>query len=319
MNGRKTTMKDSESAKNEAPVEHKTEDTSSEEESSDDESLGLEGVLVRNSDASSSSSDEDEEDQKPKSKPQNNKRALDTKQKPAKRKKKEPDTLQVDFIFCDMNERYFHGLKSLLHSSSTVYCRDSSALTDLMIDNISVGTVVSTEGDDENVFGFASVLNVTTYQESPSIQYLKNFCLQHCPADRKQEMDVVLSGKTKRPAGFLLHSRMVNLPLEITLVLHQQLVLDMDWAVDHAEGGPDERKSLDFGVLIRLAPCQQEGSSIVYKFFDDEIFAGRADLVFTADAPPSYSKEEKQLVSVMVLTKDGHREAMKDFAKIVNG
>jgi len=237
-------------------------------------------------------------------------------------KSNETETIQVEFIFCDMDEKYFHGLKALLHNSGTIYQTHSSTLADLMIENISVGTVITTpdddkEGNDATIWGFASVLNVTTYQESPGIQFLKETCLKDCPADRQKELQVVLSGQTKRPAGFLLHGRMINLPLEIVYELQQQLVLDMDWAVEHAEGGEEERKSLDFGAFVRLAPCQAEGGSLVYRFFDDEILAGRAEFVYTIDAPKSYSKEVKQLLNIMVLTKTGHREAMKDLAKLV--
>ena len=310
----------------------------SEEESSDDEEeeLGLEGVLVRNPDASSSSSDEDDDDEQEEEMKQDQNKGGDMKG-PAKRasaangtidkkKKKqkrsnEPDVINVTFTFCDMDEKYFHALKSLLHASSTVYQPHSSELTDHMIDNVSVGTLISTldDGDEGNVYGFASVLNVTTYQSSPAMQDLKQQCLEHCPKDRKQELQVVLGGTTKRPAGILLLGRMVNLPLEITLELYQQLVKDMDWAVEHAEGGPEERKSLDFGVFIRLAPCQQEGSSVVYNYFEDEMFAGRAEFVFTIDAPKAYSKEEKQLVNIMAMTKQGFRDAVLDIAKMVGG
>jgi hypothetical protein len=340
-------MKDSSDSKL-PPTDPNGDDSSEDGSSSDDDSLVLEGVLVRNPDASSSSDDSDDdddddeqEDEKQSKKPKaedNGKRKATGKASvnknekagsksiavPKKKKRKkssnEPDTINVEFTFCDMDEKYFHGIKSLLHDSSTVYQNQSSNMADLMIENISVGTVVSTADDEDgNVFGYASILNVSTYQESPVVQYLKEFCLKGCPAKHKKELEVVLSGKTKRPAGFFLHGRMINMPLEIVQVLQQQLVLDMDWAVDNAEGGVEERKSLDFGAFVRLAPCQAEGGSVVYRYFDDEIFAGRAEFVFTTDAPKSYSKEEKQYCNVLVLTKTGHRAAMKDLDKLING
>ncbi|GKZ00741.1 hypothetical protein MPSEU_001026000 [Mayamaea pseudoterrestris] len=312
----------------------------SSDESSDDDELGLEGVLMRNPDASSSSSSENDDegdnddDEQISTEKQGTpvtatatkkklaETAIDKKNKKKQKRstdKKEPDVINVTFTFCDMDEKYFHPLKSLLHASSTVYQQYSSELTDHMIDNVSVGTLVSTQdeqADEPNVYGFASVLNVTTYQSSAAIQYLKQQCLEHCPSDRKEELSVVLGGKTKRPAGFLLLGRMINLPLEITLELYQQLVKDLDWAVEHAEGGEEERKSLDFGVFVRLAPCQSEGNSVVYKYFEDEVFSGRAEFCFTMDAPKAYSKEEKQLVNVMAMTKQGFRDAIKDVAKL---
>ena len=232
----------------------------------------------------------------------------------------EPEMVQVEFTFHDTNEKFFHGLKTLLHSSSTVYAPHSSELSDLMIENVSVGTVISTEGDqDGNVYGFASILNVTTYQHKKSIQHLKEYCLKTCPAQHKPELEVVLSGKTKRPAGFLLQSRMINLPLEIVNVLHQQLVLDIDWAVKNAEGGEAERKSLDFGAFVRLAPAYNTKATPYYKYFDDEIFANNAEFCYTVDAPTMFGSETKQLCSIIVMTKTGHRDAMEEMKQLISG
>lgn len=328
-------MKDEE-VNQEAEVGNDAESTSS-EESSEDDDLVLEGVVTRNPEVPSSedeNSDEEENEEDENSNEEENEDEKDTKlrskekrkesaheQMGKKKRKKnadEIDDLQVEFVFCDMDEKFFHGVKSLLNNSSTVYQAHASTLVDLMIKNVQVGTVVSTEGDEEgNVFGFASVLNVTTYQDSPAIQHLKDSCLNNCPDDHKKELEVVLSGKTKRPAGFLIQGRMVNLPLEIVDVLHEQLVLDMDWAVTNAD--PEDRKSFDFGAFVLLAPCQKEKGSMVYRYFDDEIFADRAEFVFTLDAPKSYSKEEKQYINVIVLTKTGHRDAMDDLKKMIHG
>ena len=294
----------------------------SSEESSEDE-LALDGELVRNPDAVvSSESDDDNDDAK--------RPALEGKD-PSKKKKKqktEETTLQVEFIFCDMAEKYFHGLKNLLHSSSVLYTQHSSSMADSMIQNVSVGTVVSTasaEGDTEgDVFGFASVLNVTTFQTADAIQFLKTVCLDHCPADRKDELRVILSGSTKRPAGFLLQGRMLNLPIEMVLTLHQQLIQDIDWAVENAGGGKEEQKSLDFGLILRLAPCERENSNIVFKYFDDEILADRAEFTFQFTFPPTDStaagdtSRHSELVTAMVLTKAGHRLAIEDVGRMVN-
>mmetsp|Transcript_1460 Transcript_1460/g.2726 ORF Transcript_1460/g.2726 Transcript_1460/m.2726 type:complete len:385 (-) Transcript_1460:144-1298(-) len=323
------------------------DDSSSSDEEDDD--LVLEGEIMRmpgttTSDEELSSEEEDEdkdeyggkkarkiplpEDYKKKS---SKKQKKDNKRDKSKSKRGggEPkvDTVNVDFIFCDMDEKFFYGIKTLL-LANPVYAPQSSALSDLMIDNVSVGTVVSAEGyakGEDDVFAVASVLNVTTHSSQPCIQYLRKQCLDHCPSQHKEEMETVLSGKTKRPAGFFLHGRMINMPLEICEVLHQQLVLDMDWAVKNAEGGEDVRKSLDYGAFVVMAPCTRSGGDngmLVYKYFDDEVFASNAEFMYTFDAPKSGLEEaggEKQLCSVIVMTKTGHRDAMNDLAKLIHG
>merc|ERR1712194_27770 len=174
--------------------------------------------------------------------------------------------------------------------------------------------------DDANVFGFTSIVNVTTNHSSPTIQSLKALCLKHCPSQHKAEIEILLSGKTKRPAGFFFQERMVNVPLEIVEVLHSQLVLDMDHAVAHADDEV-ERKSLDFGAFVRLAPCYSSeggGGGVIYKYFDDEVFATNAEMVFEM---PKMNKEDEDDMrcSVIVMTKTGHRGAMKELKKMIHG
>ena len=339
---------------NPPPIDDEDDDSSESDDDDDDgDDLILEGVLIRNPDVSdsddTSSEDEDdhdnddeEEEEEEDSKPPPNKKsktAVDTKKKkneplvkennkmPTKKKKRTPsggpEIVHVDFIFCDMNEKFFHGLKTLLSTVSPLLANHSSALSDLMIENASVGTVTSTEGDtDGTVFGFASVLNVTTHQDEACIQSLKKTLLDKCPPAHQKELQVVLSGKTKRPAGFYLHGRMVNMPLEIVQVLHEQLVLDMDWAVDNARGSDAMRKSLDFGAFLLFAPTFKAsggggGGGTYYKFFDDEIFANHAEFTFEMELPKPYGSDETPFCNVVVMTKTGHRNAMKSLADMV--
>ena len=232
--------------------------SSDEGSSSDDDSLVLEGAVIRNPDVSDSDDSSDDSSKRSKKKQKTNNNGKSQKSKPKKKASNQPETIQVEFLFCDMNERFFHGLKTLIHRN-TVHSSHSSQLADLVIENIMIGTVLSTDQDDDNVFGFASVVNLTTNSSSPCIEALKKLCLDKCPQQHKPEMETVLSGKTKRPAGFFFQERMVNVPLEITEVLHQQLVLDMDHAVKNASD--DDKKSLDFGAFVRLAPCYSGGGT----------------------------------------------------------
>jgi hypothetical protein len=312
-----------------------SDESSSSDEGEDD--MVLEGVLVRNPDASDSdsssdaSSDESEADMKPPAKKQKHetKNKKDNKKK-KKSKKAGPEIVPMEFVFCDMDEKFFHGIKNLLASSSPAYMATASPLSDLMIENVSVGTVISTVYDykpgverDQDyegvVYGFASVLNVTTYKDNDAIKALKKLCLSKCPENRKKELEVVLSGKTKRPAGFYFQSRMVNLPLEIVEVLHQQLVQDMDWAVDNAGGGVEQRKSLDFGAFVRIAPSYRENKTSYYKYFDDELLANHAEFTYEFELPKTFGMDETPYCTVIVMTKTGHRAAIKTLKQMING
>ena len=88
----------------------------------------------------------------------------------------------------------------------------------------------------------------------------------------------------------------------------------MDWAVEQAE----DKKSVDFGAFVRIAPSYRIGTSVAYKFFDDELFASRAEFTFEIELPKTSGMEETPYCSVIVITKTGHREAMKAMAKMVN-
>jgi hypothetical protein len=309
----------------------------SDESSSDDDEddMVLEGVLVRNpdasdSDSSSDSSSESEKEEEEDMKPPAKKQKHETKKKKKSKRAAGPEIVPMEFVFCDMDEKFFHGIKNLLASSSPAYMATASPLSDLMIENVSVGTVISTvyeykpgverDMDYEGVvYGFASVLNVTTYTDNDAIKALKKLCLSKCPEDRKKELEVVLSGKTKRPAGFYFQSRMVNLPLEIVEVLHQQLVKDMDWAVDNARGGVEQRKSLDFGAFVRIAPSYRENKTSYYKYFDDELLANHAEFTYEFELPKTFGMEETPYCTVIVMTKTGHRAAIKTLKQMING
>jgi hypothetical protein len=105
----------------------------------------------------------------------------------------------------------------------------------------------------------------------------------------------------------------------------------MDHAVENSSD-ENEKKSLDYGAFVRLAPCFKSDEPggrasghgvVVYKYFDDEVFATNAEFVYNFKAPKSYDhaddESDELWCSVIVLTKTGHRGAMKDLKKMIHG
>lgn len=113
---------------------------------------------------------------------------------------------------------------------------------------------------------------------------------------------------------------MVNLPSEVTKVLHDQLVLDMNWAVRHAKGGETECKSYGFSTFVQLALCTSKGSGrmtkkgelfltmvVAYQYFDNKIIASNVEFVYILDAPKTYCVNDdglKQICAVIVMTRE---------------
>ena len=79
----------------------------------------------------------------------------------------------------------------------------------------------------------------------------------------------------------------------------------------------EECKLLNFGAFVRIAPAFPSDGSIVYKYF--EVFATNAEFFYTIDAPKPFGSEKKQMCCIIVMTKTGHHEAMKELAKLING
>eukprot|EP00588_Corethron_pennatum_P011528 CAMPEP_0194272494 /NCGR_PEP_ID=MMETSP0169-20130528/6057_1 /TAXON_ID=218684 /ORGANISM="Corethron pennatum, Strain L29A3" /LENGTH=388 /DNA_ID=CAMNT_0039015181 /DNA_START=31 /DNA_END=1197 /DNA_ORIENTATION=- len=335
--------------------------SSGDDSSSSDESLVLEGALEGLSDEDDDDGDNNNDETYSNSSKENlerTKRPTDKRRKlnggkmqaekkgSKNRKKKESEEiLHVEFQFCDMNEKYFHGIKSFL-SVNPVHTAHSSRLSDAVLENVSVGTIVTTEGvggrntPGDDVYAFGSVINTRddivhpratgndNHLASP-LPDLRNMCMDRCPASHKMEMSALLNKSHARPAGFLIHGRMTNVPLEVVLAMHQQLVLDMDWAVKNAGGGEMEQKSLDFGALILLAPgdCGRgevaSSSSMFYKFFEDEIFANVAEFTYSFELPDvrGYGgvNGDKSYCTVIVMTKTGHLKGMEDLEQMIKG
>ncbi|KAL7579233.1 hypothetical protein ACA910_011395 [Epithemia clementina (nom. ined.)] len=184
------------------------------------------------------------------------------------------------------------------------------------------------ENEDCAVFGFASLLDLSTkdqleqQQDAPqqpdqqqervearmqALRYVHQYALNDCPDEYKPEMTQLLEpllSPTKQPQSsseskkspliplfLFLHGRMMNLPLEIVLALHQQLWLDWEWDQEEEEEDPKDGKATkkktnkqsplqrDSSILpkmtlsgkivepriLRLAPCTKTNSSTSHK------------------------------------------------------
>ena len=80
--------------------------------------------------------------------------------------------------------------------------------------------------DEDKIFGFISLLNLTERKGTPCAEQIKELILHLCEKDCEKSMVEELDrlfNDTARPVGFLLSERFINVPPQITLPMHQQL------------------------------------------------------------------------------------------------
>ncbi|GAB1292813.1 BRCA2 and CDKN1A-interacting protein [Apodemus speciosus] len=91
-------------------------------------------------------------------------------------------------------------------------------------------TDVSEDSDDEvdedEIFGFISLLNLTERKGTQCAEQIKelvlSLCEKNCEQSMVEQLDKLLND-TSKPVGFLLSERFINVPPQIALPLHQQL------------------------------------------------------------------------------------------------
>jgi hypothetical protein len=355
----------------EDPSTKDVEAPSSESSEDDDDSLVLEGVLVRNPevDSSSDDSDDDEDDDEDDEDDEDDddekvatakstekavaKRLAASNGAQAKRQKKkarktkktggepEIDLVHVDLVFCDMAEAYWHGLKALLSNGTSLYQAHSSLLADQMIAHERVGTLIATPDDpDHSVYGFGSLLHWAHFGTAQSAFH--EVCAQAAyhpnagvqlpdeEACREGVVELLASDQAASTVVFLLMGRMVNLPLEIVLALHQQVWLDVEWAQQQPSQDDKKKKKKQKGAapaplsfakptVLRVAPCTREGQDWVYRYFEDELLAGQAQGSYVVEAPVSFSREDKVYLRVLQLNLPGYQKAIGDLERLVGG
>ena len=275
------------------------------------------------------------------------KKAKKTKKpKQPRRKTDEPeiDTTHVDFIFCDMAEHYFHGCKALLSNGASLYQAHSSALADAMVEYDMVGTVIGQPDDPEHtVYGFGSLVHWVHLPATAQTGFTKVSCHQNvvtgtnqqttakaaakaCQA-RLQSSLTACQTKTTPAVAVLLTGRMINLPVEIVLSLHQQVWLDIQWA--QTEKTKQSYKNIT--TVLRLAPCTRDdnnnndsssssSSSYVYRYFEDELLAEQAKKgsSYFVTAPKSFSREDQVYLHVLELDLEGYQRGIQALERLVN-
>ncbi|KAM5243405.1 BRCA2 and CDKN1A-interacting protein isoform 7-T7 [Hipposideros larvatus] len=145
------------------------------------------------------------------------------------------EEVNVEFEAYSISDNDYDGIKKLLQQLFLKAPVNTAELTGLLIQQNHIGSVikqteVSEDSDDDvdedEIFGFISLLNLTERKGTQCAEQIKELllsvCEKNCDQRVVEQLDKLLSD-TSRPVGFLLSERFMNVPAQIALPMHQQL------------------------------------------------------------------------------------------------
>lgn len=155
------------------------------------------------------------------------------------------EEIQVEFEGRNPIDSDFHGIKQLLQQLFLKAHINLSELTDLIIGQSFVGSVVKQsdaevddddEDDDQNdVFGITTVINLTEKQNIECISQLRSLLVELSTehgADRVSTMVRTLLSDSSQQLGLVINERFINIPAQISVPLLQSLCKEIKKACD---------------------------------------------------------------------------------------
>ncbi|KAG5310492.1 BCCIP protein, partial [Acromyrmex insinuator] len=149
---------------------------------------------------------------------------------------------QVDFEGRNPQDPDYHGIKTLLQQLFLKAHIDLGGLTDLIISQNYVGSVVKQseeidESDDDedsndinDVFGITTVINVSDKQNILCIQQLRNLLKQLADEHATDAVNTMIKNVLENDAaqlGLLINERFVNIPAKISVPLLENLISEL--------------------------------------------------------------------------------------------
>ncbi|XP_043912119.1 BRCA2 and CDKN1A-interacting protein isoform X1 [Protopterus annectens] len=143
------------------------------------------------------------------------------------------EEVNVEFEAHSISDMHHDGIKKLLQQLFLKAKVDTGELTDIIIQQNHIGSVImqalvpedSDDEDDDEVFGFISLFNLTERQDTEIAEQIKELILNRCQQSSPQlakPLEMMLNDSSK-PVGLLLSERFINVPPQIALPMHKQL------------------------------------------------------------------------------------------------
>ncbi|XP_051883470.1 protein BCCIP homolog [Pristis pectinata] len=214
------------------------------------------------------------------------------------------EEVQIDFEAHTISDSDCNGIKRLLQQLFLKASINLTELADIIIQQNHIGSVIrqaevldeSNEDDDEDgVFGFITVLNLTERMGTESVEQIKDLVLSQCKTHHPmaaEQLEKILNDNSK-PVNFLISERFINVPPQIALPLHKQLQAEL---VDAQKTNKPCGKCHHYLIISKA--CMEAGKKKPHqrgKQKEDLMFANAEDEFFYEQSIMkfSYSVEEE--------------------------
>lgn len=152
------------------------------------------------------------------------------------------EEVNIEFEAYSISDNDYGGIKKLLQQLFLKAAVNTAELTNLLIQQNHIGSVIKQtdvsedsgdEVDEDEIFGFISLLNLTERKGTQCAEQIKelvlSFCEKTCEQSMVEQLDKLLND-TSKPVGLLLSERFINVPPQIALPMHQQLQKELSEA-----------------------------------------------------------------------------------------
>ncbi|XP_075391179.1 BRCA2 and CDKN1A-interacting protein [Tenrec ecaudatus] len=208
------------------------------------------------------------------------------------------EEVNVEFEAYSIAASDYDGVKKLLQQLFLKAPVNTAELTDLLIEQSHIGSVIKQTGvsedsdddvdvDEDEVFGFISLLNLTERKGTPCAEQIQEWILSCCEKDLVERLDKLLKDSA-RPVGLLLSERFINVPPQVALPMHQQLQKELVEA--HKTNQPCGKCSfylLISKTFVEAGPARtkerrgQRQAELLFANAEEEFFYEEATLKFS--------------------------------------
>ena len=162
-----------------------------------------------------------------------------------------------------MSDDDYHGVKTLLSNIAAGPLADLTSLTDPIVSQVNIGTVVKIGDGEAGVSAFGTILNLARHSTNPGMSAIQSLLKEFSKKNPKFSKRIANITSDECCTGILLKERLINFPPELAPNIHKVLVDDVKWSSsdDYEPDEGEKREDYSFEYILLLSSFEVEGSS----------------------------------------------------------